>query len=98
MKPLQNMSVLKRVGEEKKAEWAHHYIKIGLDGKPMNQYVIFINFFFLAIEKALEESAGRYCVGDQVSIADCCLVPQIYNARRYFDYLSIHLYVYLFSI
>jgi hypothetical protein len=46
MKPLQNMSVLKRVGEEKKAEWAHHYIKLGLDGKPMNQYVIFISFFF----------------------------------------------------
>jgi hypothetical protein len=30
---LQNMNVLKRIGEEKKAEWAHHYIKVGLDGK-----------------------------------------------------------------
>ena len=33
VKPVQNTSVLKRVGEEKKAEWAHHFIKTGLDGK-----------------------------------------------------------------
>jgi hypothetical protein len=30
---LQNLSVLKRIGEEKKAEWVQHYIKAGLDGK-----------------------------------------------------------------
>ncbi|CAF1056302.1 unnamed protein product [Adineta ricciae] len=67
IQPLQNLSVLKRVGDEKKAEWAHHFIKVGLD----------------AVEKVLEESAGRYCVGDEVSLADCCLVPQLYNARRF---------------
>lgn len=39
----------------------------------------------IAVEKALEESAGRYCVGDDVSIADCCLAPQLYNARRSAD-------------
>ena len=33
IKPLQNLSVLKRVGDEKKTEWAHHFIKVGLDGK-----------------------------------------------------------------
>ena len=27
--------------------------------------------------------AGRYCVGDEVTLADLCLVPQVYNARRY---------------
>ncbi|CAF2754971.1 unnamed protein product [Rotaria sp. Silwood2] len=31
--PLQNLSVLKRIGDEKKVEWARHYIKIDLDGK-----------------------------------------------------------------
>ncbi|CAF4785983.1 unnamed protein product [Rotaria sp. Silwood1] len=67
IQPLQNLTVLKRVGDEKKGEWAHHFIKVGLD----------------AVEKALEESAGQYCVGDQISIADCCLVPQLYNARRF---------------
>jgi maleylacetoacetate isomerase len=92
MKPLQNTSVLKRVGEEKKAEWAHDYIKLGLDGKSINPLIFrrnfhqILSFFLLAVEKALEESAGKYCVGDQVSIADCCLVPQLYNARRYFNF------------
>lgn len=27
-------------------------------------------------------SGGRYCYGDAVSLADVCLVPQVYNARR----------------
>ena len=27
-------------------------------------------------------SGGRYCFGDAVSVADVCLVPQVYNARR----------------
>ncbi|CAF1307002.1 unnamed protein product [Rotaria magnacalcarata] len=67
IQPLQNLCVLKRVGEDKSAAWAHDFIKLGLD----------------ALEKALEESAGKYCVGDQVTIADCCLVPQLYNARRF---------------
>ena len=40
-------------------------------------------FSLPAVEKVLEESAGRYCVGDEVSLADCCLVPQLYNARRF---------------
>jgi glutathione S-transferase len=35
----------------------------------------------LAIEKLLETTAGEYCVGDQVTFADCCLVPQVYNGR-----------------
>jgi maleylacetoacetate isomerase len=28
-------------------------------------------------------SGGRYCFGDSLTIADVCLVPQIYNARRF---------------
>ena len=31
----------------------------------------------------LEETAGRFCVGDDVSVADVALVPQVYNAERY---------------
>ncbi len=38
---------------------------------------------FGALERELERSAGRYAHGDEVSIADLCLVPQVYNARRY---------------
>ncbi|CAF1398829.1 unnamed protein product [Rotaria magnacalcarata] len=67
IQPMQNISVLKRVGEDKKVDWARHYIKTGLD----------------AVEKALEESAEQFCVGNQLSIADCCLIPQLYHARRW---------------
>ncbi|HEY1097801.1 MAG TPA: maleylacetoacetate isomerase [Myxococcota bacterium] len=36
-----------------------------------------------ALEHAAQQSAGRYLVGDDVSVADCCLVPQLYGARRF---------------
>ena len=35
---------------------------------------------FEALEQLIE--AGPYCCGDAVTIADVCLVPQLYNARR----------------
>ncbi|XP_066468201.1 maleylacetoacetate isomerase isoform X2 [Tiliqua scincoides] len=52
---------------EKKLEWAQRCISHG----------------FQALEQILQETAGRYCVGDEVSMADLCLVPQVYNAERY---------------
>ena len=30
-----------------------------------------------------ERRHGEYCHGDAVSMADCCLVPQVFNAQRY---------------
>lgn len=67
IQPLQNLSVLIHVGEEKKDEWAKHWINRG----------------FRAVEKLLGASAGKYCVGDEVTLADCCLIPQVFNARRF---------------
>ena len=34
-------------------------------------------------EALIAESAGQFCYGDSVTIADVCLVPQVYNARRW---------------
>ena len=34
-----------------------------------------------AVEQMIE--GGRYCIGDQVTLADICLIPQIYNAERW---------------
>jgi len=35
------------------------------------------------LERVLEETAGKFCVGDDVTIADLTLVPQFVNAERY---------------
>jgi len=36
-----------------------------------------------ALEALARNTAGRYLVGDTVSVADCCLVPQLYACRRF---------------
>lgn len=41
------------------------------------------NNYVSAVEKLLSSSAGKYCVGDEITLADCCLIPQIFNARRF---------------
>lgn len=66
IQPLQNLGLLIHVGDEKKMNWAQHWITRGFDG----------------IEKLLSKSAGKYCVGDKISMADCCLVPQVFNAQK----------------
>ena len=38
---------------------------------------------FTAIEQQLEVSAGEFCFGNQVTVADICLVAQVYNAHRF---------------
>ncbi|XP_059482274.1 probable maleylacetoacetate isomerase 2 [Neocloeon triangulifer] len=67
IQPLQNLAVLIYVGDEKKKEWACHWMTRG----------------FRAVEKMLSATAGKYCVGDEITMADCCLVPQVFNARRF---------------
>jgi maleylacetoacetate isomerase len=36
-----------------------------------------------SVEKMVARTAGDYCVGDVPSLADCCLVPQMYGALRF---------------
>lgn len=71
IQPYQNTNVLKRLaqelGEEKKNEWLQIYLRKG----------------FQAIEETLKETSGKYCVGDEITIADLCLVPQVYAGHRY---------------
>ncbi|KAJ1893649.1 hypothetical protein LPJ66_005630 [Kickxella alabastrina] len=67
IQPLQNLRVLKALPESQKAEHAAKVIGSGL----------------AVVERMLEKTAGLFCVGDEVSLADCCLIPQLYNAHRY---------------
>lgn len=71
--PLNNLRVLQYlsgsldVTEEGKSAWYHHWLAQG----------------FEALEKRLEQLSGTYSVGDEVSLVDVCLVPQVYNAKRF---------------
>jgi len=73
--PLNNLRVLQylegSLGEAQSARdtWYRHWIEAG----------------FEALEEALgrDPARGRFCYGDTPSLADLCLVPQVFNARRY---------------
>jgi len=73
--PLNNLRTLEylrnRLGQDEAgiATWYRHWIADGL----------------AKLEAALTQDGGggNYCHGDQPTIADCCLVPQIFNARRF---------------
>jgi maleylpyruvate isomerase len=72
--PLNNLRVLrylvKTLGttEDQKNAWYRHWVKQGL----------------AALEARLrdERRHGRYALGDAVTLADICIVPQIFNAQR----------------
>jgi maleylacetoacetate isomerase len=67
--PLQTPRVQKRHSDDAKEReaWAAHFIREGLD----------------TYEKLSRPWRGAWSVGDAISAADLCLVPQIYNALRY---------------
>lgn len=67
IQPLQNLRVLRTIPEQERQEYARRIIGQGL----------------AVVEKMLERTAGSFCVGDDVTLADCCLIPQLYNAYRF---------------
>jgi maleylacetoacetate isomerase len=73
--PLNNLRVLRylthdlKVGEDDKNRWYRHWVETGLE----------------VVERQLAQhpSTGRFCHGDTPGLADCVLVPQIFNAQRF---------------
>lgn len=71
VQPLQNSRVLnyveEKLGEGAGLQWAQHWIHLGLS----------------TLEEFVVATAGKYCVGDSVTLADVYLAPQFENAARY---------------
>jgi maleylacetoacetate isomerase/maleylpyruvate isomerase len=73
--PVNNLRVLQYLGkhfaatQEQKDAWYRHWVNAGL----------------LAVEQLLaaHPASGAFCHGDAPTLADCCLVPQVFNARRF---------------
>jgi maleylacetoacetate isomerase/maleylpyruvate isomerase len=73
--PLNNLRVLRylvhdlKLSEEDKNRWYRHWVETGLE----------------VVERQLAGSSdtGRFCHGDTPTMADCVLVPQIFNAQRF---------------
>jgi maleylacetoacetate isomerase len=72
--PLQNLSLLQKLSPDHavRKEWIGHFIAKGLAA-----------FEELMASHAKRGVKGRFAYGDTLSMADCYLLPQIYNARRY---------------
>jgi maleylacetoacetate isomerase/maleylpyruvate isomerase len=72
--PLNNLRVLKylsrelKVDEDTKNTWYRHWVREGLE----------------SFERQLAQGPdSTYCFGHQPTLADCCLVPQIFNGQRF---------------
>ena len=69
--PIQNLKVMQHLSDDKseRAKWSSYFIELGL--------------------RAFEDKlrvwgfSGKFCYKDQLTMADLCLIPQIYNANRF---------------
>lgn len=75
MHPINNLRVLQQLKqqfqatEEQTIVWYHHWLKAGFD----------------AFETILSElpRSNDVCYGNEITLADLCLIPQVYNAHRF---------------
>lgn len=73
--PLNNLRVLKYLAQTlgttdaAKLAWYQHWVALGLGA--------------LEAEVANSSCGGQFCYGDKPTLADCCLIPQLYQARRF---------------
>jgi maleylpyruvate isomerase len=73
--PVDNLRVLQYLQHELRADeaavgrWFNHWIALGFAG--------------LEAMLARDKATGRFCHGDAPGLADICLVPQVFNSKRY---------------
>jgi len=70
IQPLQNIPVLDRVRDV-------------LHGDPKDWLGFFVGRGLTALEQRARHTSGRFLVGNAPSMADVCLLPQLYGARRF---------------
>ncbi|MDO9165395.1 MAG: maleylacetoacetate isomerase [Rhodoferax sp.] len=81
--PLNNLRVLKylvkelKVDEEAKNTWYRHWVREGLESFERQLRALADQ------RKQTGLPASLYCYGDAPTLADCCLVPQIFNGKRF---------------
>eukprot|EP01059_Diplonema_ambulator_P026101 TRINITY_DN43284_c0_g1_i1.p1 TRINITY_DN43284_c0_g1~~TRINITY_DN43284_c0_g1_i1.p1 ORF type:complete len:227 (+),score=62.64 TRINITY_DN43284_c0_g1_i1:33-683(+) len=70
VQPVQNLGILReignRFGKQHTTDWAQYWISHG----------------FTALEQTLSKTAGTHAYGDTLTLADCCLIPQVFNATE----------------
>ena len=78
----------------KTANWKTlaRFVKI-LDNFELFQFILlFLHNIFVvstALEDMLKDTAGKYSYGNDVTVADLCIVPQVYNSFTRFDNLML---------
>jgi maleylacetoacetate isomerase len=71
--PLNNLRVLRylvrdlKLSEDDKNRWYRHWVETGLE----------------VVDRQLAAAPATFCHGETPTLADCCLVPQIFNAQRF---------------
>jgi maleylacetoacetate isomerase len=67
--PMINLRVTSRISETERESWNRHFFELGMTG----------------VETLLRERGwhGDYALGNRVSVADLCIVPQMYSLRRF---------------
>ena len=73
--PLNNLRVMQYLekdmgaAEQQRLDWMRHWMDVGLSS--------------LEAQLVDHPSTGEFCEGEEPGLADCCLIPQLYNARRF---------------
>lgn len=71
--PLNNLRILKYLRAQLTADKA----------QVAQWYAQWINSGFTSIETLLSQGKGQFCFGESAGMADCYLIPQVYNALRF---------------
>ncbi|MBL8805589.1 MAG: maleylacetoacetate isomerase [Rhodospirillales bacterium] len=87
--PINNLRVLQyltktlKVDKAAHDQWYRHWIAVGFEG----------------LEQLLGDGkAGRFCHGDVPTLADICLVPQVFNAKRFYSDEELTVYPRIMAI